>query len=98
MSDIKNQTVKIVDTDSTNIGLNIVQLGPVGVMPVEIVDDSGNQITSFPSGLSIPTHDDIVLSYTGDNLTGVVYKASGLVVATLTLTYTGNNLIRITKS
>lgn len=54
------------------------------------------------AGLSIPKHDYIGLSYTGSNLTQIVYKSggsSGTTVATLTLAYDGsNNLISITKS
>jgi hypothetical protein len=54
------------------------------------------------AGLSIPEHDYIALSYTGTNLTGVVYKtggSGGTTVATLTLAYDGNdNLISVTKS
>jgi hypothetical protein len=54
------------------------------------------------TGLEIPEHDYIDLSYTGSNLTGVVYKtggASGTTVATLTLVYDGNdNLTSVTKS
>lgn len=56
--------------------------------------------TALP-GLSIPTHDYVSMSYTGDNLTGVVYKtggAAGTTVATLTLAYTGANLTSVTKS
>jgi len=52
-------------------------------------------------GLGIPEHDFIALSYTGENLTGVVYKtggASGTTVATLTLAYTGSRLDSVTKS
>jgi len=52
-------------------------------------------------GLDIPIHDYIVLSYTGSNLTSVVYKtggAGGTTVATLTLTYTGSQLDSVTKS
>jgi hypothetical protein len=53
-------------------------------------------------GLGIPVHDYIDLSYTGTNLTGVVYKtggSGGTTVATLTLAYDGsNNLISVTKS
>lgn len=51
--------------------------------------------------LNIPIHDYISLSYTGDNLTGVVYKtggAGGTTVATLTLTYSGSNLTSVTRS
>ena len=52
-------------------------------------------------GLDIPIHDYIALSYTGSNLTSVVYKtggAGGTTVATLTLTYTGSQLDSVTKS
>ena len=54
------------------------------------------------AGLEVPAHDYIDLSYTGANLTGVVYKdggSGGSTVATLTLAYDGsNNLISVTKS
>ena len=53
-------------------------------------------------GLEIPPHDYISLSYTGSNLTGVVYKtggSGGTTVATLTLGYDGSdNLISVTKT
>jgi hypothetical protein len=53
-------------------------------------------------GFSLPTYDYISCSYTGTNLTGVVYKSggsSGTTVATLTLGYDGsNNLTSVTKS
>lgn len=53
------------------------------------------------AGLSIPAHDYIALSYTGTNLTGVVYKtggSGGTTVGTLTLAYSGSNLTSVTKS
>ena len=63
--------------------------------------DVGNGLPVL-TGLSIPSHDYISLSYTGANLTGAVYKtggASGATVATLVLTYDGNsNLTSVTKS
>lgn len=53
-------------------------------------------------GLDVPKHDYRGLSYTGGNLTGVVYKtggASGTIVASLTMAYDGSgNLISVTKS
>lgn len=52
-------------------------------------------------GLDIPAHDYIGMSYTGSDLTGVVYKSggsSGTTVATLTLAYTDGNLTSVTKS
>lgn len=54
------------------------------------------------AGLSIPAHDYIALSYTGTNLTGVVYKtggSGGTTVGTLTLAYNGSNqLTSVTRS
>ena len=52
-------------------------------------------------GLAIPEHDYIALTYTGDDLTQIVYKsggAGGTTVATLTLTYTANILQTVTKT
>lgn len=53
-------------------------------------------------GLEIPTHDYIVNTYTGSNLTKVEFKrggASGKIVATLDMTYDGsNNLLTVTRS
>lgn len=52
-------------------------------------------------GLEIPAHDHIQLSYTGSNLTGVVYKDGGVggtTVATLTLAYSGSDLVSISKT
>jgi len=76
--------------------------GPVTVSnEVEVKNDSGNPIPTL-TGLEIPAHDYIDLSYTGSNLTSVVYKdggSGGTTVATLTLAYDGNdNLTSVTKS
>ena len=74
---------------------------------VEIKNDTGNPVpvsgtVNVLTGLEIPDHDYIALSYTGTNLTGVEYKtggAGGTTVATLTLAYDGNdNLTSVTKS
>ena len=43
-------------------------------------------------------YDEIVLSYTGANLTGVVYKQATVTVATLTLGYTGANLTSVVRT
>lgn len=58
-------------------------------------DNSGNpSTTGFFSG----QFDRIELTYTGDNLTGVVYKLSGTTIATLTLSYSGSNLTTVVKT
>jgi len=43
-------------------------------------------------------YDTVELSYTGTNLTGVVYKLGGVTVSTLTLTYVGGDLTKVVKS
>lgn len=51
--------------------------------------------------LIVKAYDYIALSYTGDNLTEVVYKtggSGGTTIATLTLAYTGSNLTSVTKT
>jgi hypothetical protein len=66
------------------------------------VSTVNNKPLEIVTGLEIPEHDYIDLSYTGSNLTAVVYKtggSGGTTVATLTLTYDGNdNLTSVTKS
>lgn len=71
------------------------------VQQVAIAGSLPGGSVSVVSGLEIPEHDYISLSYTGDNLTGVVYKlggSGGTTVATLTLAYSGTNLTSVTKS
>ena len=54
--------------------------------------------TSLVDGFSIPVYDEVVLGYTGTDLTSVVYKLATVTVGTLTLTYSGGNLVNILKS
>ena len=47
----------------------------------------------------IPTeYDEMVLTYSGENVTGVVYKLASATVATLTLTYSGDKITRVQRS
>ena len=70
------------------------------VYPVTAIARGQSVATSGP--MPIPVHDHITLSYTGSDLTGIVYRqggAGGTVVATLTLTYDGSgNLSTVTRS
>lgn len=53
------------------------------------------------AGMAIPANDYISLSYTSGNLTSVIYKSGGsggTTVATLTLAYSGSDLVSVTKS
>jgi len=67
-----------------------------------VKNPDGTYAQGIVQGLEIPGHDYISMSYTGSNVTGVVYKlggASGTTVATLTLTYDANdNLLTATKT
>jgi hypothetical protein len=49
-------------------------------------------------GLIPEVYDEIVLSYTGSNLTGVVYKLLTVTVGTLTLSYTGAQLDKVVRT
>lgn len=60
-----------------------------------------SQDVQILSGLVPEAHDYISLSYTGSDLTGVVYKtggSGGTTVATLTLAYTANVLDTVTRT
>jgi hypothetical protein len=50
------------------------------------------------SPFGIEDYDDIQLSYTGSNLTGVNYLLNGKVVAVLALTYVGSNLTEVKRT
>lgn len=61
-------------------------------------DGAKQRLDVSVGGFVLPTYDEIVLGYTGANLTSVVYKLSSSTVMTLTLTYTGAILDRVVRS
>lgn len=67
-------------------------------IPVATVVRSGSVYQEIVQGLVNQPYNEIALSYTGTNLTGVVYKLGGVTVATLTLGYTGTNLTSVVRS
>lgn len=74
--------------------------GQIALESLPAGTNSIGSLTTIP-GLDIPTHDYVACSYTGSDLTGVVYKtggSSGTTVATLTLAYTDGKLTSVTKS
>jgi hypothetical protein len=87
----------ITGTVTANAGTNL---------NTSALSTSANQTTIIQNlqalnSLVPSTYDYISLSYTGSNLTGVVFKtggASGTIVSTLTLAYSGSNLISVTKT
>lgn len=74
--------------------MNADGIDPLGRPKTFAVDENGHLLF----GLGIPAYDYIDLTYTGDDLTGVVYKSGGTAVATLTLAYSGGKLVSVTKS
>lgn len=67
-------------------------------IPVATVVRSGSVYQEIVQGLVNQPYNEIALSYTGTDLTGVVYKLSGVTVCTLTLGYTGGNLTSVVRS
>jgi hypothetical protein len=62
------------------------------------VDAQGALLTNINSVLTPANFDTIELGYTGSDLTTVVYKLATVTVATLTLTYSGGNLIKVERT
>lgn len=65
---------------------------------VATVTQNGGVYQEIVSGLINQPYNELALSYTGTDLTGVVYKLNGTTVATLTLGYTGGNLTSVVRS
>jgi hypothetical protein len=85
--EVSNPTdVSELATEETLSNIETILTNPLQVTP-----------TVFPD-FNIPNHNRRELSYTGNNLTGVVYKNNGVTVATLTLGYTDNVLISVERS
>ena len=57
--------------------------------------DGTRALSVFLKSATPSDFDDIVLSYTAGNLTGVIYKLGAVTLVTLTLTYTGADLTRV---
>jgi hypothetical protein len=71
-------------------------------MTTSYIDPGRYSSSAVISGLNIPQHDYISLTYSGDLITQAVFKvrgAAGDTVATLAFTYDGNgNVVTVTKS
>ena len=88
-------------TDST---LDITQTFDRPQKLLKIIDNGDGTYSIAVSAFNslVPaSYDYISLTYTGDNLTGVVYKtggSGGTTIATLTLAYSGSTLTSVTKT
>ncbi len=72
----------------------------IDIFPID--EEGGLRVVDAVANSLVPKkYDYIALSYTGGKLTGVVYKlggAGGTTISTLTLAYTGANLVSVTKT
>ena len=70
------------------------------VLRASFDDEKGKLALVNASGLIPNEHDEIDLSYTGDDLTTVTYKLGGSTVATLPITYDvpGGKITNVTRS
>lgn len=67
-------------------------------IPVATVIKNGAVYQEVVRGIANQPHDEIVLGYSGDVVTQITYKLSGVTVATLNLTYSGDNLISVVRT
>ena len=67
-------------------------------IPVATTVKNGSVYQEIVAGLVNQPYDEIALSYTGSNLTGVVYKLNSVTVVTLTLGYSGSTLTSVVRS
>lgn len=82
-------SVSIIDSDGS---------APADVVALE---DGKKALLVELNGMIPSTYDYISLSYTGSDLTGVVFRiggALGTTIATLVLAYSGGNLVSVTKT
>lgn len=86
--EIRDKLSGVGDPIPVNIEGASLELDASGI---EIKNDDGNPIPVV-TGLSIPKHDYVELSYTGDDVTGVSYKVGGT-WDTGTDTYTGGTTV-----
>lgn len=61
-------------------------------------DNEWTQHVRLANGFAPEKYDTITLSYTGSDLTGVVYTLGGATVGTLTLGYTSGNLTTVVRT
>lgn len=71
---------------------------PSAGTPVAVRTIASENYQLMGNGLVPEAYDELVLSYSGTDVTGVVYKLSGTTIATLTLGYTSGNLTSVVRS
>lgn len=62
-------------------------------------DDTKYQFQTINAAQLVPeVYNEILISYTGEDVTGVIYKQNSITVATLTLTYSSGKLTGVVRS
>lgn len=72
----------------------MVGMGTDGTFNVLNLDSQGALLVN--GSITPANYDKIELTYTGDNVTGVVYKLGAATLRTLVLAYSGTNVTSIT--
>ncbi|MFA5406953.1 MAG: hypothetical protein WC307_06375 [Candidatus Nanoarchaeia archaeon] len=78
-----------------------VQLSDVYGKNFTKVNSNGSADVNIVNSLVPDSYDYMSFGYTGDNITDIVYKiggASGTIVATLTLTWSGSNITSVART
>jgi hypothetical protein len=85
----------LIDGDALRVTGDI-EVDTAGLATDTKQDEQTDKLKSI-AGFNVPEHDDIELSYTEGDLTGVVYKMGGSTVGELQLSYTEGNLTRVQR-
>jgi len=68
-----------------------------GILSASVVE-SVRLSADIYEGFQIPPYDHIDITYSGSNIATVVYCAASVLLNTLTLTFSGDNLITVVKT
>ncbi len=92
-----NQLYTFVPVACIALKISFFTADEVGLTSISIQKEF-NVASRSKEGFDIPIYDEIAITYTGSNISLVVYKLASVSVATLTLSYSGDNLIGVVKT
>ena len=92
----------ILGRDPLTAGYNVVNADSSGNLAARQYVWDTNTLNwvamANPDSGTITNYDEIDIGYTGSNMTTVVYKLAGVTVSTLTMTYSGSNITKVTRT
>jgi hypothetical protein len=100
-SSVLSEGIGIHNTTPPNLAdgdFKQLQLDDQGNLKTAMGDAAQESLLEAITPFSIPPFDEIILTYSGSNVSIVTYNNSSIEVATLTLTYSGDNITRVVKS